>query len=68
MLATSFLVSHVRCTTHTEFSSLLYSALFRCFQSNNANERSFTHALAGVEMEDVRPNTAQIEPRLQLPW
>eukprot|EP00752_Nemacystus_decipiens_P007861 g7023.t1 len=40
----------------------------RAFQSDIANERSFTHALAGVELEDVRPNTAQIEPRLQLPW
>lgn len=45
-------------------------SLFLCFciQSDIANEKSFCHALAGVELEDVRPNTTQIEPRLQLPW
>lgn len=59
--------------TSTEYL-LTYAAQFRCSfadfrrQSDIANERNFAQALSGVELEDLRPNTTQIEPRLQLPW
>lgn len=58
---------------HVVCQSLLHhtvaiSRFYVCFQSDIANERSFSHALAGVELEEVRPNTAQIEPWLPLPW
>ncbi|CAM9646395.1 unnamed protein product [Ectocarpus sp. 6 AP-2014] len=38
------------------------------FQSHMATEKNFTSVLKGIELEDPRPNTTQIDPQLQLPW
>ncbi|CAM9352701.1 unnamed protein product, partial [Ectocarpus sp. 12 AP-2014] len=38
------------------------------FQSHMATEKNFTSVLHGIELEDPRPNTTQIDPQLQLPW
>lgn len=45
----------------------VYSAL-NWLQAHTACEKSFSDALSGVEMEDLRPNMTQIQPQLQLPW